>query len=804
MDQLLQFFSDEYMPHGHCYLWLPSILWTNVISDLAIALAYFSIPIILLMLIRLRQDIKFKGIFVLFAAFILMCGITHLFGIYTIWHGAYGWHGVAKAITAAVSLATVAALVANRHALLAIPTTEKLEQALVQAEVANITKRDFLAAMSHEIRTPMNGVLGMLHFALKHEQDPLQKKRLESAQKSAGTLLTLINDIIDFSKVEAGKLDIEQVQFNIQSLLKEVMHSFVMQRKNPSIQLILDVSELDVDYLVGDPARIRQILINLLGNAVKFTPQGEVSLTVTLSNPGHGRAELQCIVRDTGIGIADKKIDELFEPFVQGDTSTTRHYGGAGLGLAICNQLAGLMGGAIRASSKLGEGSEFIFSVPVGISEDLSAVSDDRALRLAEMYAGDHSDHTVIAVDQNVRTSQILMQYLKKANYRTLSCKGAEQIAEVLNTLSGHVSLVIDRDALDMMDQAALRVCVQEYSGVIRLYLLDYIGSHPPGCSDLLNDYLDKPLGPQDLFKALQSTVEAVPTAMTTATSTEPPLSASRNTEQPPYAMSVLTAEDNEINQVVINGMLEELVSQQTFVSNGQEALEMLRAHPNAYDVILMDCHMPVMDGYEATQRIRQGEAGAHNSNIYIIAVTANAMAGDRDRCIESGMDDYIAKPIDDSQLKRAIEKVYTLGRSRTHQAPEKNTVQNDCRPNLPENLQAINPEQITNALITRPERLLHALHIFAHDYRAFEAEIKALVRDRNQEHLCTMVHNLKGISGNLGMDRLYQLSNNIHHELKHSRPPTEELLETLIQGCKQALQDAEAIIAANPGSYNN
>lgn len=654
MEQILQFFSNDYMPHGHCYLWLPSILWVNVIADLLIALAYFSIPVLLVMVIKKRKDLKFKGIFVLFAAFILACGISHLFAIYTIWHGSYGWHGISKLITAIVSVATAYALIVNRHALLSIPTAYQLELALEKAETANKAKQSFLASMSHEIRTPINGVMGMINLALKNERNADQAKKLTIAQKSAASLLVVINDIIDFSKVEAGKLKIEKVPFNVGELLADTLKVFSFSYQDKKVELLFDARKIDVDFLLGDPGRIKQVISNLISNAVKFTDQGEIQVVASINSTSSGSYEFSCCVKDTGIGIPHDKIDILFTPFTQADSTTTRKYGGTGLGLSICRQLARLMGGDITVNSEVGRGSEFCFSIPVD-EAPLSASEPPNEFSLSHIYNTDHSSETVLLINDNPKALAIYGTYLTKAKYKVIFCESIEKLIDIDPTVSASIDVVlIDGNLITTESIDALTSFEKLHSNIRGLWLMDYdSGTRFASKGMQFTGFIDKPVSPSDLFYAVSRANDQKEIQSQTKLASE----------KKKYPINILIVEDNEINQTVVKCLLEDYVESFSTANNGLEALKKLKASEKEgkqkFDLIFMDCQMPIMDGYVATKNIRAGEAGELYKNSCIVAMTANAMSGDKEECLAVGMDDYITKPIEFDKVIEIIDKLY-------------------------------------------------------------------------------------------------------------------------------------------------
>ncbi len=533
-----------------------------------------------------------------------------------------------------------------------------LSESVKEAQQATQAKSQFLANMSHEIRTPMNGVLGMLDIVLRTELANKQRHFIQIAKTSAENLLVLINDILDFSKIEAGKLDIQYIDFNIRALLSEIVST--LQHGNidnfNNVEVILDINNLEINWVKGDPTRIRQIFTNLIANSLKFTDEGEVFIKVGLKEVPETGLILYSSISDTGIGIEDSQIETLFESFSQADGSNTRQYGGTGLGLAICKQLCELMGGSISVSSELGKGSCFEFSVILENSE----FDHKTQVKL------DLADYNVLITDDNESNLLVLSELLKIWGVNVIQCSSAQ---EALNALSSHREY-FDAAILDMqmpkMDGAELgrKIRSQRKYDNMPLIMMSSSGEVEDAeefAAMGFTSYLIKPVMPEDIHDALAICIDnGLCLAQAKPLLTQQHIQSLRSDDENETISvgqskgNILLVEDNEINQEVAITLLDELGLSVTVASNGKEAIDLLEANMNAFDIILMDCQMPVMDGYEATIAIRKM---AYYKYIPIVAMTANAMTGDKEKCIDCGMNDYMAKPIDLNVIKKKIKK---------------------------------------------------------------------------------------------------------------------------------------------------
>lgn len=643
---------------------------------------------------------------------------------------------------------TVGQMIENTRA---IRERDNAQQALVKAknaaELAARTKSEFLAMMSHEIRTPLNGVLGMLNLVKRTQLEDKQRYQIDIAKSSAESLLNLINDILDFSKVDAGKLDLEVVDFNIITLLEDIAHAMAGRALERGNELIIDSTKLEFAYLSGDPSRLRQILVNLIGNAIKFTQNGEVTVTASLTKNTSG-FNLNISVADTGIGIAEEKIPLLFSAFTQVDASTTRKYGGTGLGLAICKKLCVLMGGDINITSQEGNGSQFNFHILVK-----NSVKNIDSPPLIEQKV-DLSDKTIFIAESNPKNTAILENII-----RSKRCIAVSSLSDNNQNLPNEPVDVafIDRKLLTSMESITPLKNKPSFANTqwLMLTAINQTKDIENYAAKGFDTCLTKPITQSGLklsLKSLKQDSNQTESEHLQQTSEELTLPQSPQSEASQFAARILLVDDNTVNQEVAKMMLEDFGLIIDVANNGLEALAALDACSirEPYSLILMDCQMPELDGYEATKRIRKGATDFDNTKIPIIAMTANAMKGDKEKCIAAGMDDYLSKPIEADTLENMLKLWLPLHNF----SQDSNTQATPEHPQVAEEFWQ--HDELLATLKGREDRLKILIASFTKRIPALLEEFEEATVNNDLEALSFIAHSVKGSAGQLKCNLLF------------------------------------------------
>nr|WP_282959167.1 response regulator [Azoarcus sp. L1K30] len=627
-------------------------------------------------------------------------------------------------------------------------TEAALRRARDLAEDAAQAKSRFLANMSHEIRTPMNAIIGLSHLALAGNPPPRERDYLEKIHRAGNGLLGVINDILDFSKIEAGKLKLDRSPFLLGEVLDMLVDLVGQKGREKGLELILSVQPDVPPRLIGDPLRLGQVLINLVSNAIKFTEHGEVSLRVGRLPTSDGKVLLEFAVRDTGIGMNDAEMQHLFKAFTQADASMTRRFGGTGLGLSICQQLVGLMGGNIEVSSSPNAGSTFTFKALF----DEADSGEEQAGRLPDVLKG----LRVLVVDDNPSAREVLQDLLAQQPFRVDTATGGQSAVEMVHraNASDPFGLVLMDMNMPGVDGLEATTRIKSDRSLVAPPVVIMVtafgdGDAPARAADAGADgFLHKPVTASHLVDALQAVFDS---------GTKAPREEALDWRPRLSGLEVLVVEDSEINQQIARELLENAGMRVHVAGNGRQALEMLRATPTRFDAVLMDIQMPEMDGFEATRLIR---ADARFDPLPVISMTAHAMAEERQRCLDAGMNEHVAKPIDPNQLFSVLARLTTDRRAGTGSGA-------DTLPTLP----GLNTTAALRRTGNRPERYMSLLRRFVEHHHASSGEIANALAQGNNDDAERIAHSIRGVAANIGASALEAAAENLERQLRHHTP---------------------------------